>query len=302
MTQIAGQCALGRGNTDANFIRLIELHYAEPQSGIIIVNTTSPGLDWATRLTMGSGLGGPTFFQVWHQERIALAWAGQDVSLEVKEMTVGGPVTFCACAGINGATSDSTSAFSATGGTTPAETVRIQDGNGNLDFALVPTGTGSLQVRGGLSTGAILTGAIVEADATISSVTADGSSASLRCTDAQALIAMPYVQRQGRVRGSLNENAFGAGGTANVLAAPAANLANVLTSVQFGAPTATTVVTLESPSGTVLWAGRLILTLQPHPIVMPSPLLGATAGAWVVRSSIASTFSVNVQGFTERQA
>ena len=147
-----------------------------------------------------------------------------------------------------------------------------------------------------------MTGAEVEATATIAGLHLDGELATLRATAAAALIAMPYAQRQGRVRGTVQENAFGAGGTAPLIAAPGAGLSNVLTSVQFGSPTATTVVTLESPAATVLWAARLILTLAPFSIVFPVPLVGANNGAWVVRSSIASTFSANGQGFTERVA
>jgi hypothetical protein len=120
--------------------------------------------------------------------------------------------------------------------------------------------------------------------------------------DDNARLLVSECIRQVRVRGTIQENAFGANGTATLVAAPGANLANVLRSVQFGAPTATTVVTLESPLGTVLWAARLILTVVPPPIVLRPGLTGGTNGLWAVRSSIASTFSVNGQGFTERVA
>lgn len=292
--QVSGQCATVAGNTDAAFTRLIELHFAEPSSGIIIVTTSQPGLDWVTRLKMGSGLGGPVLTQTWHQARVALSWAGQDIELEVREgQSFAGGTRFCATAGLEGANADQTFAFDSSG-STPAEAVRIQDGALNNFFASVNQNTG-------LGSGALAAvGATVGTGVPAALFT--GPTRGVIVDDNGAQAVQPCV-RQNRTRGVINQNAFAAGGTATLIGAPGANLATALTSVQLGPPSATTVVTLESPAGTVLWASNVLTAITP-PVIghMPTPLTGATNGAWVVRSSAIATFSVNAQGFTERVA
>lgn len=292
VAQISGQCAVVVGNTDADYVRLIELHFEEPVSGMVIVTTSQPGLDWRTRMRMGSGLGGPELVQDWHQAKVALSWAGQDLTLEVREgQSVVDGTRFCAAAGLNGATADSTTAFD-TGGTTPAEATRIQDGALNLFFASVLQNTG-LPASGALAAvGSVVGSAVVGALLS--------GAQGMRLDDNGVLVARTAL-RQARVRGVIAQTAFGVGGTATLIAAPGANLANALGSVQIGIATVATVVTLESPSATVLWSGSFGIT-NVRDMRFDPPLLGATNGAWVVRSSAASTFSANGQGFTERVA
>jgi hypothetical protein len=256
--QIAGKSAIATGVGPDGWIRLIDLSFDLPVTGLLIV--TGPGAPqlWQTRIIMGGSFGGPTVIETWNDAtRVALSWAGQQVTLDVRAPA--GQV-IAAAAGLAGAAPDLASGF----------------GHGQVLVDAVTTQA-------------------------LDALRANGDVQPVRQDDAGKLLSMPYGIRQFRVQGDVNQNAFAAGGTAVVIAAPGAGLANNLTSVQIGLLTATSIITLESPAGTVLFAASVGVIGYP-PFSMPVPLVGGSNADWIVRSSAISTFSVNAQGFTERVA
>jgi hypothetical protein len=272
------------------FHRLVELHFPEPRTGTILVTTTTGGLDFTVRTFMGSDLGGPTTLTTYHQPAVAIAFVGQHVTVDVQATTFGAGTKLCATAAAWGLYSDAM--LSGLSGVVPeglGPATRIQDNND-------PTIVADVVAVSGQGNGLLV--GVGEVDSAVLGALAAGTEM-LQLDDNQRLVTVPSL-RQTRVRGTVQQNAFAAGGTATLIAAPAANQANVLTHVQIGPPSATTVVTLESPSGTVLWAANAVLNVPPP--AFNCQLTGGTAGAWVVRSSAVSTFSANAQGYTERVA
>ena len=284
--RVSGKRATATGLTDADLQRLIDLHWPEPVSGLIIA-TVSPftlGVDvWRTVLTCGGSNGGVTQDQNWQQARIAIPWCGTDVVLDAG--AVAGR-TVAAVAGLGGADSDIISpAF-------PIEVAIVTDA--------FSAGVASDDAPPITDRGLAISG--VTKSAVAASVFAAGDFARMRMDNNQQQLVSLYAPWQAWARGVLNQNAFGAGGTATLIAAPGANLATVLNSLQIGTPSATTVVTVESPAATVLAAFNVPLAVTGMPVTIPSGLLGATNGAIVIRSSAVSTFSVNGQGYTLRVA
>lgn len=165
---------------------------------------------------------------------------------------------------------------------------------------LVTVGGGSVGTNLAEGQGTAIVGRTSTDPAVKATTTSEGVGAYLTVDHLGRVVNAPYGPPESRVRGTIQENAFAIGGTAVLIAAPGAGLVTVLYSVQFGDLTVDSVITLESPIGTVLWAGLLESVDNYGGFSMPGGLAGANNGAWIVRASIATVMSINAQGYTER--
>ncbi len=129
----------------------------------------------------------------------------------------------------------------------------------------------------------------------------DTTAGLLRLDAQERLLVNPYSAMNQWTDGVASAVVLGIGGTTTVIAAPGANLRNNLTSWILSA-SAATLLTLESPSGTVRAVIRIVAAALVINGTFPVPLRGGSNAAWVLRTSAAATVDATLVGFTERES